>query len=216
MKASSPTPPPPASNATTTATSSPSTTSARHTAPPETGGGRGGQIAAGLAKATGDVVAIVHADTMVPAPAFSRICHVLAADRAVVGGAFGSVFDARHWWVRMLGPANDFRAALLGLPFGDQVQFFRRRPVSEAQAFPGIPLMEDVELALRLDRLGRRAFLFGSARVSARHWRHRKLARAWLIVRLLGTYLLTRLLGRADPHRLYLRYYRPDAGRTAL
>ena len=178
-----------------------------HDTPANEGGGRGGQIAAALDSATGDVIAIVHADTRVTAPSLTHICSVLDADRSVVGGALGSVFDTRRWWIEMIRPLNDLRAALFGVPFGDQVQFFRRRPVLDARLFPAIPLMEDVELALRLNRLGRQVFLFGTACVSARQWRRHFASRTCLIVRLLAKYLLLRAFRRADPDALYQQYY---------
>ena len=48
-----------------------------HNAPPENGGGRGGQIGAGVKAATGNIVAVVHADTYITTPAFTRILEML-------------------------------------------------------------------------------------------------------------------------------------------
>ncbi len=52
--------------------------------------------------------------------------------------------------MRLIEYANDIRTALSGISFGDQIQFFRRLPVKAQDIYPVIPLMEDVELALRL------------------------------------------------------------------
>ncbi|MCP4664642.1 MAG: glycosyltransferase [bacterium] len=178
-----------------------------HAAPFDAGGGRGGQILAGCRQVTGDVVAIVHADTQVAPGSFSRILEMLARNPDVAGGAVGSVFDVRGAKLRILEMANNFRAAVLGISFGDQVQFFRRRPVMEKNLFPNIPLMEDVELSLRLLRLGRGSFLWGENMVSARRWRLGSLARTVLVLRLVAEYLLRRLVGRHDTVAMYRRYY---------
>ena len=58
------------------------------------------------------------------------------------------------------------RTALSGISFGDQIQFFRRLPIQNQDIYPVMPLMEDVELALRLKRLGDLVYLFGQAKVS--------------------------------------------------
>ncbi len=179
----------------------------RHDAPPGAGGGRGGQIRAGVAAAEGDVVAVVHADTRVAADEFGRMLALLRQQPMIVGGAIGGCFQGRGIPLRLLEAANDFRAVFLGISFGDQVQFFRRRPAAAADLYPDIPLMEDVELSLRLQGLGRTAFLFGEAEISARRWRSGVSRRAGLIIRLFASYLWQRLFGPPDTLAMYRKYY---------
>lgn len=178
-----------------------------HDVAPHEGGGRGGQIAAGLAVAHADVVAIVHADTQIPGWGPAEMCRVLNRQPDVIGGALGCIIDGRGWRYQVLNAANDFRAALLGVSFGDQVQFFRRRPITERSRFPAIPLMEDVELSKRMTDMGRHVFLFGVARVSPRSWEANGAKRAAMIICLVATYLLKRLVGKPDALRMYQRYY---------
>lgn len=181
-----------------------------HSAPHDRGGGRGGQIAAGLPKTTGDVIAIVHADTVVSAGTIKRMLDRLACNPEVIGGAVGSVFDGSGFTLRALELANDFRAAFLGISFGDQVQFFRRA-VFDTGVFPGIPLMEDVELSLRLHDLGRACFLWGGCTVSPRRWQRGDAgSRVMLVLRLTGVYLVRRLFGQPDSVSMYQRYYGKD------
>jgi hypothetical protein len=168
---------------------------------------RGGQVRAGLARARGDVVAVVHADTRVEPGTFSRVVAVLRANPDVVGGAVGERFAAPGIFLRLLEAANAARAALAGISFGDQVQFFRREPVQEENLFPDLPLMEDVELCLRLRRFGRLTFLWGAAAVEPRRWRARRLAHAWLVGCLLTRFLAARALGRVDAAALHRCYY---------
>jgi len=179
----------------------------RFASSPEQGGGRGGQISAGIKTARGDIVAVVHADILISYPTFSRISELLQVQPVIVGGAVGGVFAAEGRRLRTLEWANDLRAGLLGISFGDQVQFFRRIPVMEQNAFPDIPLMEDVELDLRLRKLGRQTYLFGSAQISARRWQGNAFRRTRLILSLFLSYLWQRLWGKPNTSAMYRRYY---------
>jgi len=179
-----------------------------HEAAIENGGGRGGQIHAGIHAAAGDVLAVVHADTTVCSPVFTRMVNILAAQPFMAGGAAGCVFEGDRPGLRIIEAANDFRMACLGISFGDQIQFFRRRPVVETDLFPNIPLMEDVELSLRLHRSGRQVFLFENALVSSRKWEKRGIFRAIQVICLVSTYLVGRLFKSLDTVALYRRYYR--------
>ena len=171
--------------------------------------GRGDQVRAGLAHATGDVIAVVHADTVVPAQGWRAILDVLRHNPLVVGGSLGSHFEGGRLGVVEI--LNDFRAACLSLPFGDQVQFFRSRPVIQHDLFPSMPLMEDVELGLRLKGIGHTVHLFGDARVSPRSWATHKWKRAAVVIRLVAAYLLHRLRGTVDTRAMYNHYYQTDA-----
>lgn len=183
--------------------------------PPESvlGSGRGGLIHAGIMASKEDIVAVVHADTRFTHPVFGEILGLLALHPAIAGGAVGSRFDAGGWRFRVLEAANDFRASILGISFGDQVQFFRRAAVVQRNLFPAIPLMEDVEFSIRLHRLGRQFFLFGNAIVSARRWKSSGFAHTWTVLRLSSTYLIRRVLGSTESMTLYQRYYAPGADR---
>jgi glycosyltransferase involved in cell wall biosynthesis len=182
-------------------------------APPGAGGGRGGQIRAGLAMATGDLVAVVHADTRVPAGIFRTMIRVLNTRRDVIGGAVGCRFDtadsdpATRVRCGLVGFLNHVRVLVSGISFGDQVQFFRREPVVSMDLFPAIPLMEDVELSLRLRSLGRLTYLNLKVPVSPRRWQHKGSGNALLIMGLFFLYLLLRPWTRSDSSFFYRTYY---------
>jgi len=170
-------------------------------------GGRGGQIHRGIQSATRDLVAIVHADTRVNRMMFQKMLNLMKKQPVFAGGAVGSVFDTTGWRFRILEIANDFRTVCMGISFGDQVQFFRREPVIAADLFPKIPLMEDVEFAIRLHGLGRQAYLFGNAEVSPRKWEKLGMSHALTVIRLFSTYILQRLWKTPDTHAMYRSYY---------
>jgi glycosyltransferase involved in cell wall biosynthesis len=184
-----------------------------HNKPIESGGGRGGQIKTGIHAARGDIVAIVHADTILPDFEIDRMLAELNHRPGVIGGSVGCRFDSPRRQYRILELANDFRAAFFKISFGDQVQFFRREPVVRKNLFPDIPLMEDVELSIRLNRLGKQVYLYGNAMVSARRWDQKGSKNAVLIIWLVILYLVKRLRGTPDTSELYRRYYNIKNGR---
>jgi hypothetical protein len=179
----------------------------QHQQPLEQGGGRGGQIRAGILAARGDVVVILHADTILPAHIPERILHLLKRNPSIIGGAVGALFDQSDWRLWLLECLNNLRMLCLGISFGDQVQFFRRQPVVEQDLFPNLPLMEDVEFSLRLQQRGRQTLLFGNALVSARRWQQSGYRRSLLVIRLVVQYLWQRLWGRLDASAMYRCYY---------
>lgn len=171
------------------------------------GGGRGGQIKAGISIAGGDVIAILHADSRLPGIEIDRMMDLLNRHPDVIGGAVGCRFDSPGFRFRLIELANDFRAAFLKISFGDQVQFFRRKPVINADLFPDIPLMEDVEFSIRLHRLGRRIYLFGSSLVSTRRWDIEGFKNAGGVFKQVLKYLIRRMHATPDTADLYINYY---------
>ncbi len=171
------------------------------------GGGRGGQICAGIKIATGDIIMVLHADTRLQADALQVIVDLLQRNPDVVGGAIGSAFVGDSIKLRLLEFANHFRAAFQGISFGDQVQFCRHSAQKRLQLFCDIPLMEDVEFALRANAQGRQVFLWGHCQVSSRKWQVGQGSRAWLIISLLFRYLWQRMFSQVDCVKFYERYY---------
>ncbi len=175
--------------------------------PVENGGGRGGRIWEGARSAKGDVVVIVHADTRLDDGAMDRIVHTLAQNPDFFGGSLGARFGASGAKLRALEYANHLRAAFMGLSFGDQVQFFRNDPNLTPQLVPNIPLMEDVELAMRFHLFGRSTYLWGGSTASARRWRLGAWSRMCMVLRLVSGYLMARLIAPPNTVGMYYRYY---------
>lgn len=179
----------------------------RHLNPVEKGGGRGGQIKKGLHVSTGDVVAVVHADVVAEGSEFTKILEILNRNRLIIGGAVGGQFSSKDPGMKLIEYANDFRAAMMDISFGDQIQFFRRSPVIMKNLYPGIPLMEDVELSLRLKKLGRLVYLFGNASVSTRRWEQMGRDNLTAILKRVFKYLWNRVWTSPDTFNLYQDYY---------
>ncbi|MEM1059986.1 MAG: glycosyltransferase, partial [Verrucomicrobiota bacterium] len=134
-------------------------------------GGRGGQLRAGFEHTSGDAVLVLHADTRLPPDAIDAVRQALNRRRDGPGGCLGQRFDSTAPALLLVEAMNEWRATFHGTSFGDQVQFFRREAAARFEGFPDPPLMEDVELSIRLHRQGRPLYLGREATVSADKWR---------------------------------------------
>lgn len=146
--------------------------------------GRARQMNAGASQASGDAIAFVHADTIVP-PTFARDIEGALADGRVVGGRFDVTFDVR-------GPALDVVAAMISLrsrvarsATGDQAIFVRREVFERLGGYAAIELCEDVDFTRRMRRAGRVACLRSRVITSSRRWRRdgvvRTIVKMWII-----------------------------------
>lgn len=136
--------------------------------------GRGQQLAAGAAAATGDVVWMVHADALPPLDALRQIEAALA-DPGVVGGAFWlhTVDDGGRWRLGPMLRIADVRSRFTRYPYGDQAIFCRRAALEAVGGVPRVALMEDLELARALWRVGRLVTVGSEVRVSGRRFADR-------------------------------------------
>ena len=99
----------------------------------------------------------------------------------------------------------DRRRARSGTSYGDQAQFFRRELLQFAGGFPDQPIMEDVELSLRLQSLGKPIYLDLPVTVSARRFVRMNWWRAvWQNLMVRWCYQRRGLAACAE---LYERYY---------
>lgn len=132
--------------------------------------GRASQLNVGAREATGDVLLFLHADVALPQDARRRVDEALA-DGGVIGGAFRTWTVAdRPTWLGPLVHLADLRSRYTRLPYGDQAPFVRREVFEAVGGFPEQPLMEDLELARRLRRVGRLARVPARVTVSARRF----------------------------------------------
>jgi glycosyltransferase involved in cell wall biosynthesis len=134
--------------------------------------GRGSAIRVGVGAIQDrvDVVVVLHADMRVPATAREALLRCFREDETRVGGAFGHRIDDPRLRFRLVEWGNRFRARYLGIPYGDQAQFFRVESLQSVGGFPRQQTLEDLELALRLRRAGTPVYLDVPVWISARHW----------------------------------------------
>ena len=163
---------------------------------------RGAQLAAGVAATDGAWLLLLHADVRLP-----RGWQGLVRDAMERGPqqawAFRLAVDDPRPALRLVEALVSLRSRWRRLPYGDQGLLVSRLQLRAAGGISPIPLMEDLDLVLRLRRLGAIGLLPGSLRVSGRRWRR---------LGVLGTALANARLRRAwrrgtPPGQLAQRYY---------
>lgn len=146
--------------------------------------GRAVQMNEGAWRAAGEAIVFLHADTTLPRDAHAQLCRALD-DPAVDGGNFAVRFDGRDRFSRVLTRwyALQRRA---GVYYGDSAIWLRRSAFAQMGGYRELPIMEDHELARRLERAGGGCCLPGPVTTSARRWQRLGLARtivSWTVIR---------------------------------
>ncbi|HEY7316019.1 MAG TPA: TIGR04283 family arsenosugar biosynthesis glycosyltransferase [Candidatus Binatia bacterium] len=131
--------------------------------------GRARQMNFGAARATGDVLVFLHADTRLPLSALDDIRSALMEPQ-VVGGRFDLQLDDARPMLRLVGFMISLRSRISKVGTGDQAIFVRRKIFTELGGYPDVPLMEDVALSRALKREGAIACLRSRVITSARRW----------------------------------------------
>jgi rSAM/selenodomain-associated transferase 2 len=159
--------------------------------------GRARQMNAAAARATGEHLLFLHADTDPPQDFAKLVADTL--DRVgTAAGAFRFALREPIPGGFLVERGVALRCALRQLPYGDQGLFLRRHLFQALGGFPDWPLLEDLELVRRLRRLGRIAVTDEAAPTSSRRWREAGLIRTFLRHQ---SILLAHALG-ASPERL--------------
>ena len=137
---------------------------------------RGKQQNLGAARAAGEILLFLHADTRLPEDFAEQVRASLDEPRAIAG-AFRFGLDASGFGISLVECMVSIRCKLLAFPYGDQALFMSREAFEQAGRFADLPVMEDFELVRRLKRLGRIQIAEGTAVTSARRWREHGLWR---------------------------------------
>jgi len=161
--------------------------------------GRGGQIARGVAAASGDWLLVLHADTR-PAPGWTGAVRAHIAAHPGRAGWFRLRFRAPGVMARLVAGGANLRARLLGLPYGDQGLLISRSLLESLGGYPDLPLMEDVALARKLR--GRLRCLGPMAETSAEAY----LRNGWVRRAAFNLTTLARYLLGTPPETLARRY----------
>lgn len=174
--------------------------------------GRGNQIAAGIAELSEGWVLITHADATPPEDWHSSLIDAIDRHPKASMLVFGQRFDPPAKGTAIIEGLNELRVIFGGVAFGDQTMVIRREALERIGGFPAQPLMEDVEVSLRLQAEGPIVYLGKEWHVCARKWQSGFGQRFALVIRLMTTYQIARLRGRDHSRRyseaLYHEYYR--------
>jgi hypothetical protein len=85
--------------------------------------------------------------------------------------------DSPRFVFRLLEHGVNLRSKLFALPYGDQGLLLRPRVLARAGGIRPLPRCEDLDLVLRLRRVGRIRLAKGACVTSARRWERDGLAR---------------------------------------
>ena len=130
--------------------------------------GRGSQMNAGAARARGEVVLFLHADTRLPAAALERLATACAA--GALWGRFDVNIEGAMRGLGVVAFMMNWRSRLTGIATGDQAIFVTRDVFRQLGGFPEIPLMEDIVLSRRLRAIAAPACLTDRVTTSGRRW----------------------------------------------
>lgn len=131
--------------------------------------GRAVQMNAGARAARGDVLLFLHADTRLPARADRLVLDALARSDAA-WGRFDVRIEGAPALLPVIAAFMNARSRLTGIATGDQAIFVRREAFDAAGGYPPIALMEDIELARALGRIGAPQCLRNRVVTSGRRW----------------------------------------------
>jgi len=111
--------------------------------------GRASQMNAGAKLARGEWLLFLHADTLLPVQALSRL-NELEANLAIQAGGFCHQFSGSDWRLRLISWLDNFRCVRSRVIYGDQALFVRRVLFERLGGFPDQPILEDVAFGEKL------------------------------------------------------------------
>jgi glycosyltransferase involved in cell wall biosynthesis len=130
--------------------------------------GRGAQINQGVAAATGELICVLHADSLLPTDAVTLIRETMANKTTALSSFFPKLVGERRtrWGSTLHNIAKTWYAPLLTRPdlffrgvrllFGDHAMFFRRRDfLSFGGCDERVAIMEEAGLCINFAKLGR-------------------------------------------------------------
>lgn len=143
--------------------------------------GRARQMNLGAARATGDVLLFLHADTLLPEGALTTVRQTMLKT-AALWGRFDVLIDGAHPMLRVIARMMNLRSRWTGIATGDQAIFVTRKAFEAVGGYPDQPLMEDIELSRRLRALARPAYIPTPVLTSGRRWESRGVWRTILLM----------------------------------
>ena len=130
--------------------------------------GRGAQLRRGAEASAAALLVFLHADSTLP-PGGLALARAAVA-RGAVGGGFLLRFDSERPVMRAASALINLRTRLTRCPLGDQAQFVTRDAYRALGGFRDWPILEDLDFARRLKRLGRVALIAEPVTTAARRF----------------------------------------------
>lgn len=163
--------------------------------------GRARQMNKGAESATGDIFLFLHVDTVLPIGGVEAILKDIKST-ANFWGRFDVRLSGEHQLFRIIETMMNWRSRFSGIATGDQAIFVSRELFQRMQGFSDIPLMEDIEICRRLNKIKAPICLSEKVVTSSRRWELNGIFKTvWLMWRLRLSYWLG-----VDPTQLSRQY----------
>ncbi|MFP4122584.1 TIGR04283 family arsenosugar biosynthesis glycosyltransferase [Coleofasciculus sp.] len=146
--------------------------------------GRACQMNAGAARAMGDILLFLHADTRLPAN-FDCLVRQALQEPQIIAGAFKLRIDSQQWGLRLIERLVNWRSRFFSMPYGDQAIFLKATIFHTIGGFPNLPIMEDFEFIRRLQPQGRITIVPAFVLTSGRRWERLGIIKTTLINQLI-------------------------------
>jgi rSAM/selenodomain-associated transferase 2 len=171
--------------------------------------GRGVQCNAGAARASGEILLFLHADTILPENAFTLIDQTMNQKDEQIA-TFRIAFDNPHWLLQAYAYFSRFDSVFTR--FADQCIVIRSTFFESIGRFPDWPIFEDVELLRNARRFTSIVSLNATAITSARRFLHNGIVKQQFS----NAVLVARYLLGASPHDLALSYEQNKSGYNCM
>lgn len=137
---------------------------------------RGGQLQRGIAASTAPWLLLLHADGRLPGGWAQAIQQAMRQGPSI-GWAFHLGITGASIGLRLVEQLVTWRTAMAQLPYGDQGLLLSRALLEQVGGIQPLPLMEDLELVLRLRAVAPIRLLPGRFLVDGRRWQRLGLLR---------------------------------------
>lgn len=141
--------------------------------------GRSYQMNVGAKAASGDVYLFLHADTRLPAGAMELVGGKIGP---YVWGRFDVHITGKSRLLQIVAWMINVRSRLTGIATGDQAIFVKKEAFWSIGGFPKQPLMEDIEISIRLKKWSFPFCLKQQVRTSGRRWEKKGVCRTIVLM----------------------------------
>ena len=165
--------------------------------------GKGIQINEGLKNSTGEILVVLHADTLLPNNTFSLIEEAFLNDQIKIA-TFKLKFDYDHFILKFYSYFTRFDSVFT--TFGDQVIIIRKAFLNKLGGFPDLPIFEDVELFRKARRHAKIFKLPATAETSSRRFMKKGIIKT----QLLNAWYIFHYLKRTDSQKIHKKYFKSN------
>lgn len=146
--------------------------------------GRAIQMNIGAQSAAGEILWFLHADC-IPHPNSIDAIKNTIQNGNIVGGAFAYQLDSYGLIYRASESLSNYKNRIFNIFYGDMGIFIRKKVFEMMGGYQEIPVMEDIDLCLRLKKRGDTIILPQQIITSARRWKAegpvKNIFRNWLL-----------------------------------